>query len=443
MSRQSHMRRWALAALALPAALRAEPAQVHIKTTPEGAQVEVDGTARGAAPTTVGNLAPGRHLAIARKDGYTEQRRSFTLLDGQALNLDLTLQEITGLVLVHTEPAGAEVSLNGAFRGRTPLLMPNFPLGNHRLNLALAGHFTREVEVNVKDRTPQWVKVDMVADSATLNVTSEPEGAQVTVNGASRGVTPCRLEKLATGSAEIAVKLDGYAEYRETIKLSPGEAYEVRANLRAQPGSLEIVTIPAKARVYVDNQFRGDSPVSLATLPPGEHRVRVELKGYETDARTVRVRAGEQTTEEFRLANNSGLLVLVTEPPGVRVFVDGNDLGVTAPAAAGVVSEALRIDTLARGEHTLQLQKTGYTYNPRRFTIETDKAVTLHERLVRVFNPDTEVRTRDATGAETVQTGVLLREYPSGDLEMETRPGVIVRIAARTIVDRRTLRGTR
>ena len=426
--------------LASPVALRAEPAQVRIKSTPEGAQVEVDGTARGAAPTTIAALTPGRHLAVIRKDGYTELRRSFTLMDGQSLNLDVTLEEITGLVLVHSEPPGAEVSLNGAFRGKTPLLMPNFPLGNHRVSLAMTGHFAREVEITVKDRTPQLVKVDMVADSADLNITSDPEGAQVTLNGADRGVTPCRLDRVPTGTAEIAVKLDGYAEYRETLKLSPGESYQVKANLRAQPGSLEVVTIPPKARVYVDNQFRGDAPVTLATLPPGEHRVRVEMKGFENDARTVRVRAGERTTEEFRLANNSGLLVLVTEPAGARVFVDGTDFGVTASATAGVVSEALRIDTLARGEHTLQLQKAGYTYTARHFTIETDKAVTLHERLTRVFNPDTEVRTRDATGAETVQTGVLLREYPSGDLEMETRPGVIVRIAAGTIVDRRPIR---
>jgi hypothetical protein len=96
-------------------------------------------------------------------------------------------------------------------------------------------------------------------------------------------------------------------------------------------------------------------------------------------------------------------------------------MGETTSAAAGLVSEALRVDTLARGEHTLQLQKTGYSYTPRRFYIEPGKAVTLHERLTRVFNPDIEVRTRDETGAESVVTGVLLRSYPGGDLELETR----------------------
>ena len=424
-------------------ALRAEPGQVQVRTKPEGAQVLIDGTSRGAAPATVTGLAPGRHLAVARKEGCADLYRSFTLMDGQSLNLDLELAEIAGLVLVHSTPPGAEVSVGGAFRGRTPLLLPSFPLGTHRMQVALTGHFTREVEVTVKDRTPQWVKVDLVSDSATIDVTSDPPGAQVSVNGADRGVTPCKLERIPTGDAAIAVRLDGYAEYRETLKLAPGESYAVSANLRAQPGSLEIVSVPAQGRVYIDNQFRGEAPVSLASIPPGEHRVRVELKGHEIEARTVQVRAGERTTEEFRLTNNSGLLVLVTEPPGARVFVDGTDMGTTAAAAAGMVSEALRLDTLGRGEHTLQLQKAGYTYAARKFTVEPGRAVTLHERLNRIFNPDIEVRTRDKDGAESVITGVTLRQYPSGDLELETRPGVIVRIAAADIVDRRPLRGGR
>jgi hypothetical protein len=433
--------RQALLAGALAAATAwADPAQVRISTTPADAQFEVDGIPRGATPTTVAGLGPGRHLVVVHKDGYLEVRRSFSLLEGQSLSVDIPLEEVSGLVLVHTQPPGAEVSMGGAFRGKTPLLLPNFPLGTHRLNLVLAGHFPREVEVTVKDRTPQWVKVDMVADSATLDVNSDPAGARVTINGSDRGTTPCRLDKIATGQAELVVALDGYAEYRETLKMSPGESYQVNANLRARPGSLNIVSLPPKGRVYVDNQFKGEAPISLATLAPGEHRVRVELKGFETDARTVKVRAGELSTEEFRLANNSGLLLLVTEPAGARVFVDGNDVGETTAATAGLVSEALRVDTLGRGEHTLQLQKTGYTYTPRKFSVEPGKASTLHERLTRIFNPDIEVRTRDQQGAETVVTGVLLRKYPGGDLELETRPGVIVRISASTIVDRNTIR---
>jgi hypothetical protein len=52
--------------------------------------------------------------------------------------------------------------------------------------------------------------------------------------------------------------------------------------------------------------------------------------------------------------------------------------------------------------------------------------VTLHEKLTRLFIPDILVRTGAGEGG--TRTGLLLREYPNGDLELEVRPGVIDRI---------------
>ena len=345
-------------------------------------------------------------------------------------------------MLVHSKPDGADVSIDGAFRGKTPLLLPNIALGTHRMQIGLTGFFPRELEVKVEDRTPQKVEVDLVADAASLSVTSDPPGAEVLVNGSNRGAAPCTLERIPTGDAEVEVRLEGYAPYREKLKLAAGQRYEVTARLSAQPGALAVVSTPEKARVYVDNQFRGETPLTIPGLPSGERRVRVEIKGFEPDARTVRVRAGETVTEEFRLESNSGVLTLVTEPPGVRVFIDGQDYGETQAAAAGMISEALRVDLLPRGEHTLQLQKAGYTHTPRKFAIDTGRVVSLHEKLTRKFIPDIEVTVRDDAGAVTVVSGVLLREHPNGDLEIETRPGVIKSITAGSIAHRRTIRAT-
>lgn len=419
---------------------QAEPGHLRIQTTPAGAEVELDGIPQQPSPVTISDVAPGRHLIVLRKEGHAEERRSVSLLDGQQLSVDVTLEELAGLVLIHSVPPGAEINMSGAFRGRTPLMLPNVPLGTHRVSITLPGHFPREVELTVKDRTPLWLKADLVADSASIEVTSDPPGGRVTINGSDRGAAPLRAESVPTGEAEVVVTLDGYTTYRERVKVAAGGSYTVSANLRAQPGTLEIVTIPEKARIYVDNQFRGESPLVLEALPPGERRVRAELKGYETDARSVQVRAGERVTEEFRLVNNSGLLVLVTEPPGVKVIIDGVERGETTAQAAGLVSEALRIDTLARGEHTLQLLKAGYRHVPRKFSVEPGKAVTMTEKLVKIFNPDTRLLIRDEGGSENAIIGAFLQRHPNGDIEIETRPGVIMRVPAASILDRQSIR---
>lgn len=412
--------------------------QVRVNTTPAGATLLVDGTARDISPTTLTDLAPGTHLLVAQKEGFRETRESFALLAGQKLALDLKLDELRGLALIHSSPTGAEVYINGAFRGKTPLLIPDAPLGTHRVKVTAPGYFDKEVELKITDRIPVKHQVDLVADSASIEFTSEPTGANVLINGSSRGVTPLLVEAIPSGEAEIIVQLTGYSPYREKLMLKAGDKVRVEPRLAMNPGSLLVVAQPEAARIYINNEFRGETPVNLENLAPGEYRLRAERRGYETDARTVQIRAGEATTEEFRLQKNSGVLVLVTEPPGVKVLLDGEDKGETAPSSSALVSEALTVDLLSRGEHTLQLTRPGWKYTTKKFRIDTDQAVTLHERLTRLFIPDILVRTGGGEG-ET-RTGVLLREYPNGDVELEVRPGVIERIKGKDIREKRAIR---
>lgn len=424
--------------LLLVASLAWADTQVRVNTTPPGATLVVDGVAREVSPTTLTDLPPGTHLVVARKDGYRETRESFALLAGQKLALDLKLDELRGLALIQTSPSGAEVTVNGAFRGHTPMFLADLPLGTHRVQLSAPGYFAKEIELKVADRIPQKVAVDLVADSARVSFSSEPAGADILINGSSRGVTPLVVDQIPSGVTEVVLQREGYAPYREKLVLKAGESITVEARLTMQPGALSVVAQPDAARIYLNDEYRGETPLDLEGLAPGEYRVRAERRGFETDARTVRVRAGEKTTEEFRLQKNSGVLVLVTEPPGVKAFVDGTEVGETAPSEAGLVSTALTVELLARGEHTLQLTRPGWTHRPRKFMIDTDQAVTLHEKMTRLFIPDILVRTGDGEGG--TRTGVLLREYPNGDLEVEVRPGVIERIKGKDIREKRAIR---
>lgn len=412
-----------------------QEAQLRIETSPTGAVAVINGAPRGQTPMTLTGLKPGPLSILARKEGYHDARQSVSLSPGDRKTVKLELAELTGLILVHSTPGEAEVTLDGAFRGKTPLMMPDCPAGEHRLKISRPGYFAKDVDVAVKDRTPQLIKVDLTSDAATLTVNSQPAGAAVLVNGSNRGKTPCTIDALPSGEVQLELRLDGYAVYRQPVQISAGQTFRVDATMTAQPGDLQIVSTPEKAKVYVDNQLRGETPITLGGLEPTDHRVRVELKGFEPEARTVAVKAGGKVTEEFRLTQNSGVLVLVTEPGGARVLVDGEEQGETKAAAAGAVSTSFEVRFLGPGEHTLQLVRPGWIYQPRKFSVESGKAVTLHERMTRLFIPDIEIRTL----SDTI-TGVLLREYASGDLEIERQPGVIVRIQEIDIVERKAIK---
>jgi hypothetical protein len=438
-------RAWSAAALALllagahDAGAAKPRGAIQVNTTPAGADVTVDGQAYGASPATCDGLEGGLHLVVVRKDGFREVRRSVELQSGQRTALELKLEALAGLVLIQSSPTGAEVTVNGAFRGATPLMIPDFPYGEHRIKVAKNGYFEKEVQLTVADRTPQKIAVALVADAVSIDFASTPSGAEVSVNGAGKGQTPCRVEQIPSGTVEIEVKLAGYQPYREKISLKAGDEHKVDAKLSASPGGLQIVTLPEKARVYIDNQFRGESPVTLSGLAPGSYRVRVEMKGFDPDARTVEVKPGTPVVEEFRLVSNSGILLLVTDPPDVQVFIDGQEMGRTKAATAGSLSEPLRLEGLSRGEHTLQLTRRGYTHAPRKLQVEPNRVISLTEKLTRLFIPDVRLKV-SLEGRETYVTGLLLQALPDGGLEVEIRPGVVARYTKAEIMSREPLR---
>lgn len=72
---------------------------------------------------------------------------------------------------------------------------------------------------------------------------------------------------------EIDVKRMG----KDIVSLRSQVATSRSAQFR---GSATIKTRPAGARVYVDGEFKGFSPVTVSTLPVGKHLLRVERPGF-------------------------------------------------------------------------------------------------------------------------------------------------------------------
>jgi hypothetical protein len=216
------------------------------------------------------------------------------------------------------------------------------------------------------------------------------------------------------------------------VSVQPGDDLGVQVELVPIPGSVQFISIPANARVYVENQFRGKTPLTIEDLEPGSYRVRMELEGYTPEARNVSVQKAGHSTEEFRMARNAGYFELVTEPAGVAVYIDGKLIGETEATTTDVISNPMRIYTLEPGPHTLHLTRKGYGYQPRQFMITREAPVVMHEKLKRLFIPDTRIRLRD--NPNTPVEGMLISREPNGDVEVMVGSNATRKISASNIL---------
>ena len=398
-----------LAAAVAFQAFAQEKVQVRVNVTsqPSGATVIVDGMDRGTTPVTLFDLTPGRHHIKYRLAGYGEADRFVdTGREGPFIEKNVVLQEDKGLLLIKTDPPGANIVIDGVAVGQTPRLVTHLAAKDtYNIKLRKAGYQEQLIQVRFDGRRPLVREETLVLASGTVNVLSDPSGAEVTVNGIVRGTTPILVREVPRGRAVVKCKLDGFDEEVRELAINAGDVQTLSVPLKGLPGTLRLSSVPEGARFYVNDEPRGRGPLAIPGLKPGEYVVRAEMDGYGTMTKTVRIDNGVSASEEFRLSNVMGRLEVCTQPVGAQVWLDGRLVGITkSKDPEAEFSDVLAIENVLEGEHTLVVKKDGYsdlTRHPKVKNSQTSKQH--HVRLARIFTPDIEIVTARGT-----YTGVLV-----------------------------------
>ncbi|MFA7332743.1 MAG: PEGA domain-containing protein [Kiritimatiellia bacterium] len=416
-----------LAAVLMLPACRLERAtvrggQLYVTSTPADATLICDGVNIGQTPATVMNMAAGAHLLILRKGGYREVRKTVELQSSERQSVDLKLEPLTGLLLILSKPAGADIDMDGVSVGKTPLCLHDAAFGRHRITISAPGHLPRIVTVDVADQVPQKIEINLMSDSARLMVETAPTGAVVTLDGAVIGKTPQDLTAIASGKHTVELVLPGYSPFKKELSVQAGEQHTIKTTLAPLPGKLTVLSTPPGARIYLNDQYKAETPFS-ADVPAGQYAIRAEARGFDAQTRTNAVAIGTESVLEFNLVKSSGAILISTEPPGIDVYMDGELRGTTRGRHA--ISEQLAVDFVPRGKRMLQFTRPGYFNITRMVDIQPKQTVILHERLnLRPvpFVPSVIIRT--GPNAEDIFRGIVRERFGNGNIKLEIEPGI-------------------
>lgn len=404
---------------------------LSITSTPDHAEVYIDGKPQGPTPKTIQGLVPRDYLIELRAEGFETVLKSISLLEGQQMKLTLELTRVTGLLLVESNPAGADVLMEGISKGNTPLLFTDLPLGSYQFEFRSENHLPRVMSTELVDRKPVQLFAELMSNTARLTVTSKPDGAEIRVNGVLVGTAPTTVEEVHAGETDIRISKRGYKPFTKSMLFEANKPYEISAELEALPSGLTIITEPAGALVMVDHKAVGESPVTLENLKDGPHEVIATLDGYATKTKNIYLEPDLNDSVEFTMVKNSGTLVIDTEPAGVEIYIDGKLLTTTRPkGGSDTLSQPVRVTLKSDADHTVQLVREGYVSLTTAVRTEIDQVVTKHEVLKRIFVYDSKIVLDD----EIIKCRV---EYklPNGNIYYERYPGVFDTAKAADIRD--------
>ena len=198
------------------------------------------------------------------------------------------------------------------------------------------------------------------AAEGMLNVSTNPPGAQLFVDGVERGVTPVTVS-LKPGPHSLEVRGNG-APRLMPVTITSGAQVSQYIELpatAATSGELRVRTEPAGARVSVDGVARGVSPVTIPDLPPGEHAVLLE-SDLGSIKQTVTIEAGNTASLTVPMAAPEGVPVsgwlTITAPGVVQLFEGGRLIGTSQ-------SERLMVSA---GRHDVEIVSEAVGYRVTR-----------------------------------------------------------------------------
>ena len=248
------------------------------------------------------------------------------------------------------------------------------------------------------------------------------------------------------GQSLSGIPVDGSTQYRGTIKL-PAEVsgtYTAQAKwpstsdfygkgfdsnivtfevlgLKATPatGFLYVSSTPVGASVYVDDVYKGVTPLEISGVSAGSHQIKITRSGYYSYTQTTSVTAGTTTPITITLTSlpptptptptslpgsggastTSGSLDVRSTPSGASIYIDGTYKGVTPKVVSG----------LSTGPHQVKMIRDGYYDYSLATTVTAGKTNSVLATLTSL--PPTPT----PTPAPKTTTGSLdIRSTPSG-----------------------------
>lgn len=284
---------------------------VYVTSMPTGALIYIDGKKTTlATPNIVYGLKPGKHSVRVRD---TSSDTTFPV-DTKRVIIDpgvitkVTFQEVempyfASPVINSTTYAGKTFTLNGqtvkyTFPAQVDLQVADNFLTIKNDDTYLSLPIYPSLNLSIIEVVP---RIPVIYHS--IYVTSEPEGADIYLDGYATGyTTPYLIRNVSDQKHILSVSKPGYVPFETMVYV--GNEDLVRRFVLAEYlyGSLEVTSVPSGARIYLNNKDTSQTtPFTFQYLHVGKYNVKVALNKTHDTAPDVMVEPYKTVQSAFTL----------------------------------------------------------------------------------------------------------------------------------------------
>jgi hypothetical protein len=194
-----------------------------------------------------------------------------------------------------------------------------------------------------------------------IEIRAQENGAQITIDGRERGMTPASALRVSAGTHVLRVYKEGFAPVEKRVEVAGKQSLVVEAKLEtlSQSGRLSVTEDGGKgAEVLVDGVVVGKAPWQ-GLVATGEHVVYLRGEGnLGTQPANATVRINQVTPIVLALEALDCSLRVEPTPNGASVAVDGV-----------VVGNGLWDGRLRKGRHKIEIAQNGFVPQVRQLDL--------------------------------------------------------------------------
>jgi serine/threonine-protein kinase len=230
-----------------PAPVAVVPGQMAIDSTPQGAQVQLDGRTDPSwvTPFTLSGLNAGQHTVTVSKSGYSSDTRNVDVASGGKAFVVSHLTQIMATLAVSSTPPGANVYVDGRDTGKLTPAQVSLDKGQHVILVRKSGfidettnaQFVLGQTVNYSPALRSLGNVDDIKTvgkmnklfggkgaqgMGTVSIKTQPKGAQVAVNQHMLDKSSPVDFVLDPGNYVVDITLSGYVPIHKVITVDKG-----------------------------------------------------------------------------------------------------------------------------------------------------------------------------------------------------------------------------
>jgi hypothetical protein len=292
--------------------------ELVIRTEPPGAAIQIDGRPAGSSPYTNRNMSPGTVKVNAEKEGYQPWEMEVAVEASKKFEMLVYLKPAEGSLEFVSEPSGARVSLDGREIGDTPLTVSRVSSGEHTVRITKDEYIVHEERIDLKGAERRTIQALLKKTAGELLVSTEPEDAEIYIDGKAVGRSPYENKLLSPGSHKVKIVKEGYQTWEREVVIRDEKRVEVLTQLN--PKKRESGPVPAQAKTGASRETEPKGPPK-ALKTADLAKKKCEAPAWKVGDRwTYRKTSGDGWSQEVVDLRENAYILKISGHPELEAF---------------------------------------------------------------------------------------------------------------------------